>query len=430
MRRLYIRIYVAMLACLVVFALCVGLIWRTMIDANGIWPAAAEMAGRFAQNLLPPPSAPPHEQQAALERIGAGMPIDISLFGPDHAPVAGIGAPLPPPPPDAHGGMHPPMHAGGPGWTAHLPDGRWLVVRHAGLDHPPRAGLGLTVIAALVLLFLAVAIAVHPVARRLTRRLERLQQGVETLGSGDLSARVHIRGRDEVAQLAASFNRAAARIEELVGAHKMLLANASHELRTPLTRIRMGVELMKDDPSPQRHADLERDIAEIDALIEGILLSSRLDALGAAGTKEDSDLLAIAAEECARYDGCSVGGESVIVQADPGLLRHLLRNLVENALRHGRPPVDVTVGRENGIAVLRVSDHGDGIADSERETVFEPFRRARGAAKGGTGLGLSLVRKIARLHGGDARVEEPGPGGLTVLVTFGSEGAADQQRRA
>ncbi len=421
MRRLYFRIYAAMLASLVVFALCVGFIWRTMVDTKAIWPAAGEMAGRFAQNLLPPPSAPPHEQQAALERVGAGMPVDIGLFGPDGKPIAGIGRPLPPPPPDAHTGMHPPMH-GGPGLTARLPDGRWMVVRHAGLDYPPRAGAGITIIGALVLLFLAVAVAAHPVARRLTRRLERLQQGVETLGRGDLSARVHVRGHDEIAQLAASFNRAASRIEELVGAHKMLLANASHELRTPLTRIRMGVELMKDDPSPQRRAALERDIAEIDALIEGILLSSRLDALGSAGTKEDTDLLALAAEECARYDGCSVGGESAIVQADPGLLRHLLRNLVENALRHGRPPVDVTVGREAGRAVIRVSDHGDGIADAEKETVFEPFRRARGAAKGGTGLGLSLVRKIARLHGGDAIIEKTGPGGLTVLVSLGNTG--------
>jgi signal transduction histidine kinase len=250
----------------------------------------------------------------------------------------------------------------------------------------------------------------------LTIRLERLQAGVETLGRGDLSARVKVEGRDEVARLAISFNQAAARIEELVNAHKMLLANASHELRTPLTRIRMGVELLKADANPARKAALERDIAEIDKLIEGILLSSRLDALIEPEVKEEVDLLALAAEECARYEGCSVSGEPVIMRGDPALLRRLLRNLVENSLRHGKPPVNVTVSREDGRAALRVSDRGPGIAATDIETVFEPFRRARHANATGTGLGLSLVRKIARHHGGDVRIETSKPGALTVLV--------------
>src|SRR6266571_2139676 len=107
----------------------------------------------------------------------------------------------------------------------------------------------LTIIASLLLVLflggiaLAVAIGAYPVVRGLTRRLERLQTGVETLGAGNLSARVKVEGRDEVAQLAESFNQAAGRIEELVGAHRLLLANASHELRTPLSRIRLGIEL-------------------------------------------------------------------------------------------------------------------------------------------------------------------------------------------
>ena len=183
-------------------------------------------------------------------------------------------------------------------------------------------------------------------------------------------------------------------------------------------RIRLGVELLKQGPDPQRKAELERDIAEIDALIDGILLSSRLDALGAPEVREEVDLLALAAEECARYDGCNATGESVVVHGEPRLLRRLLRNLVENALRHGKPPVDVTVAREAGRAALRVSDRGAGIAQTQQETVFEPFRRIQGAASTGTGLGLSLVRKIARHHGGDARIEKTGPGGLTVLVVL------------
>ena len=102
------------------------------------------------------------------------------------------------------------------------------------------------VIMAFLLLALIVGVVAYPLVRHLTKRLERLQRGVESLGAGDLSARVPVEGSDEVAALAASFNRAAERIEALVGAHKTLLANASHELRTPLARIRMATELMKE----------------------------------------------------------------------------------------------------------------------------------------------------------------------------------------
>jgi signal transduction histidine kinase len=417
MRRLYFRIYLAVLASLIVFALAAGLLWRTLGEWGGAWQGG-EMVSQFAQNILPPASTDKAGQQAALEKISAGLRADVSLFAADRSRLAVVGEPLPAPEAEFEHGMFSPRMRGRPAWTVRLPDGRWLVARREAMDRPFRHVPGLALVLALVLLFMVVAIAAHPVVRRLTRRLERLQDGVETLGRGDLSARVKVEGCDEVARLAMSFNRAAARIEELINAHKMLLANASHELRTPLTRIRIGVELLKKDANPGRKAELERDIAEIDGLIEGILLSSRLDALSEPEVKEEVDLLALAAEECARYEGCSVSGESVIVRGNPTLLRRLLRNLVENGLRHGNSLVTVSVNREGGRAALRVSDQGPGIPATDIETVFEPFRRVRQADAAGTGLGLSLVRKIARHHGGDARIERNGPGGLTVLVTL------------
>jgi signal transduction histidine kinase len=149
---------------------------------------------------------------------------------------------------------------------------------------------------------LAVGIAAYPVARGLTRRIERLQIGVETLGAGHLSARVKVEGRDEVAQLAASFNRAAARIEELVGAHRLLLANASHELRTPLSRLRLGLELYERQPDAKLKAELARDIGELDLLTDEILLTSGLDAVPSLQL-EPIELLGLAAEECAHYEG-------------------------------------------------------------------------------------------------------------------------------
>ncbi len=417
MTRLYFRIYLAVLASLIVFALAAGLLWRALGDWGGAWQGV-EMAARFAQNILPPAAAPKAGQQAALERLSAGLDADVSLFSADRTLLAAVGAPLSVPDESIERGTVSSRPHGWPAWTLRLPDGRWLVARRTVTDRRFWRVPGLALAIGLVLLLVVVAIAAHPVVRRLTRRLERLQAGVETLGRGELSARVNVEGRDEVARLAMSFNRAAARIEELVKAHKMLLANASHELRTPLTRIRMGVELLKADADPARKAALQRDIAEIDDLIEGILLSSRLDAHREPEIDEEVDLLALCAEECARYEECGVSGESVTVRGDPALLRRLLRNLVENALRHGKPPVSVSVKREGGRAALRVSDFGPGIADTEVESVFEPFRRARHANTTGTGLGLSLVRKIARHHGGDARIEVSGPGGLTVLVVL------------
>ena len=227
---------------------------------------------------------------------------------------------------------------------------------------------------------------------------------MESLGAGNLSARVPVEGRDEVARLAESFNRAAGRIEELLGAHKSLLAHASHELRTPLTRIRMAIELVKADADPRRRRDLERDIAELDGLIEEILLASRLDTVATLDVDEDVDLLALASEECARYEAVTLEGRPVTVRGDGRLLRRMIRNLLENARRHGAPPVDVRVRNTGGSVELAVCDRGPGIPDAEREDAFRPFRRIGGPDTGhGAGLGLALVRQIARRHGGEAR---------------------------
>jgi signal transduction histidine kinase len=221
-----------------------------------------------------------------------------------------------------------------------------------------------------------------------------------------------------VARLAESFNRAAGRIEQLVGAHKALLANASHELRTPLARIRMAVELMKENADPKRKAELERDVAELDGLIDEILLASRLDAVKELDADEEVDLLALAAEECARYDDTQLDGEPATVRGDPRLLRRMVRNLLENAKRHGAPPIRVRLSRGGGTAELAVCDHGPGVPEAERERVFDPFYRHTGAKEvAGVGLGLALVRQIARRHGGEARcMPQSGPGSCFSVV--------------
>jgi signal transduction histidine kinase len=279
---------------------------------------------------------------------------------------------------------------------------------NVGPPHSPATVLGM-----FLLLAGAVAFAAFPIVRHLTRRLERVQRGAEALAAGDLKARVDVEGRDEVAGLAASFNHAAARIEQLVDAHRMFLAQASHELRTPLTRIRLALDLI-GDIDPRRRLGLEADVAELDHLVEEILLASRLDTLTDLECDEDVDLLALVAEECARGGVTDVSGAPVQMRGDPRLLRRLVRNLVDNAKRHGREPARVRLRLDGDAVELTVADAGDEIAEAERERLFEPFYR-RGNT-GGHGLGLALVRRIARRHGGEARYAPTPTGGCGFVV--------------
>jgi two-component system OmpR family sensor kinase len=299
-----------------------------------------------------------------------------------------------------------------------------------GTGHPngPRMHLmGLAVMLAMIAL--VVAIGAYPVVRRLTGRLERLQHSVQAWGEGQLATRVAVEGRDEVARLASSFNDAAARIESLVAAQKSLLANASHELRSPLARIRMAAELMADGAPSAIGAELRRSVAELDGLIDEILLASRLDAdAPAPPCLEELDLTGLLAEECARV-GAALEAQPSIMTGEPKLLRRMVRNLLENAVRYGAGTrIAVRLDTPDPATLrLDVCDGGPGIPDPERERIFEPFYRIAGAseAAGGVGLGLALVRQIARRHGGEARCLANGTG-ARMRVTLPRRGAALQ----
>jgi signal transduction histidine kinase len=306
---------------------------------------------------------------------------------------------------------------------------RYGAMPAAMLDAPAHFGM----LVVLMAIALVVAAAAYPVVRRLTRRLERLQASVEAWGAGDLSTRVAVEGRDEVAQLAISFNESAGRVEALMGAQKTLLANASHELRSPLARIRMAVELLQDAAPAPIQAELARNITELDQLIGEVLLASRLDA----ATERERpmvtvDLTALVAEECARV-AADWSAEAVDIPGDPALLRRMIRNLLENAQRHGgATPIEVALTLPSAAVIrLEVCDGGAGVPEAEREAIFTPFYRVRGAseADGGYGLGLSLVRQIARRHGGDVCCFERPGGGCCFRVTLprparGQDGSA------
>ena len=403
MHRLYLRFYLALLASLAIFAVSAAVFWHR---TGGPAEHSFQLMSRIAANSLPPADAAPAVQQAALARLISGIRIQASLRAADGHVLAQAGE-------GAADSMALQMRRGG-GFSIGLADGRQLVLRTA---YPMTSEH--TVLSLLALLALAVGIGAYPVVRHISARLERLQQAVDQLGTGDLSARVAVEGRDEVARLAESFNRAVGRIEELVGAHKALLANASHELRTPLARIRLAVELMKESADARRKAGLEQDIAELDALIDEILLASRLDAVEACDTREQVDLLALAAEEAARYEGVQVDGKSQHVWGELRLLRRVLRNLLENAFRHGAAPVHVNVEAAAGMAMVTVWDAGGGLPEGEFERVFEPFYRRAGRRENvGAGLGLALVRQIVRRHGGEACCVRMADGGVGFRISL------------
>lgn len=398
-RHLYVRIYVAVLISLAAVALLFFGFWRWAPEFSQP-PQYLESVTDYVAEVLPAAAAPPEALQAALRHRRWRRYLGVAVYSAEGRPLAAVGDAMPAPDralgPNRLLGGRPPI------FQLRLPDGRWLVgQRPLPPNHRPRINFGFW----LGLVALAMGIAAYPVARRMTRRLERLQESVDALGEGQLSTRVAIEGSDEVARLAASFNRSAGRIEALVAAQKILLANASHELRSPLTRIRMAVELMELQPTAEMRSEMVRNIAELDQLVDEILLASRLDGAGeSVQTDEAVDLTALLAEECARVDA-QLTAPRVNMLGNSKLLRRMLRNLLENAQRYGDgSPVEVSVTLDQPhLLQIDVCDGGRGVPPAERENIFAPFYRLPGARErdGGVGLGLSLVRQIARAHRGE-----------------------------
>ena len=413
-RRLHLQIYGTIIASLITVVVLTAVLWSTFAQ-DRFDRDVFDTVGKLVALNLPPTEAANSQQQAAVHRLSRELDIDVALFDRNRAPIAASDPALGLP---KHLDDHGPgfRNRRGHSWTLRLPDGRWLVAdlnRRGG--RRPLLGLALL----LTSVAFGVGVVSYPFVRRLTGRLERLQAGVQRIGAGELSARVEVEGRDEVARLATSFNEAAGKIEKLVGAHRLLLANASHELRTPLSRIRLGLEMLETDPSPARIDALREDISELDELIDEILLMSRLDARNSADLSQEIDLLALAAEECARYENCEVTGSSALITGDARLLHRMLRNLLDNAVKYGQSPVTAHVASTGNEIAITVTDQGSGIPEPLHDKVFQPFYRAPGNQNvKGYGLGLPLVRQIAEAHGGTAAILPKSEAASAVRVTL------------
>jgi len=447
MRSLYLRIWITVIVTLALFALASGWLVQRHLDQERVRNQAALTEriaawGDLIQRSLPAANAPDDEQAQALREWSQRLRVPMALENEQGRRIAVSES--------FRRRESDPAFSRLPAYQIKLDDGRALwVMRPAMLKPPasptggdgggpdedgerrvnalegrspppppifpwmgpgPRSSLppGLALMTLVVVLFLAVAAGAYPVVRRLTRRLEALQLGVEAFGQGALDRRVSIEGRDEVAKLAGSFNQAAERIEALVRSNKSLLANASHELRSPLARLKMASAMLADaspESLEQLRSEINTDIAELDALVDEVLLASRLEASSATVHQDPVHLLPLALEEGARV-AADVDGPELMCTGDERLLRRALRNLLENARRYGGREVQVRLTQpQPGRVEVAVCDNGPGVPEDLRERIFEPFFRLPGHAEreGGVGLGLALVRQIARKHGGDVR---------------------------
>ena len=421
MKRLHLKLYLAVVGTLVVFMIAAAFIWHYFGPRRAIWGVegtAGVAAKLFGQQ---PPTAA--QEEAMIAAMAGQLRAEVGICADAGSGARSSGAVF-------LCAIDHIRHEGwqvtrrGPTYARALADGRWLVIhpRHRLILHGLHVGLLLLSVA------VALALIIYPITRGITARLARLKASVRELGEGNLGARVAVEGRDEVAALARSFNESAERVETLVRAHKMLLANCSHELRTPLARIRMAIEKLGGTDSPAS-AEMARSIAELDALIGEMLLASRLDAMSRPERQEDVDLLALVAEEAAHF-GREVTGQALCVTGDPNLLRRMVRNLLDNAERHAGGVTRIEVRREAqaraapGKVQLLVEDRGPGVAPEEREKIFEPFYRAARELPEvrGTGLGLSIVRQVARAHGGEAGCEPAVPSGTRFVIQLPEAG--------
>lgn len=411
-RRLFIQIYLGFLAVAAIYSVAVGGFHWFDLNRHGLPRVVTAAAQRFAAEL-PGPGTSAEELSARVDDLADEYGVDVTVWNAAGEPVAYAGELL--------AGRRWRLDAGEEfrvrrgAISMALPDGRRL-----GIRPDFREGTRMRPLLGLALLGAVIAVVAWPVSRRIARRLENLRGAVEDLGQGDFSARVPEEGRDEIADLARSFNDAAGHIESLVAAQRRVLASASHELRTPLTRLRMAIELAGREGNAELMAAAERDIEELDELIEDVLVAARLEAGRGPRNGQPVELLDLVSGEVP--DGTLVGGEAVSIVGDARLLRRLVRNLLDNARRHGAGTVEVEItALSSGGARIQVADRGPGIPDGERERIFEPFYRPAGHAEGrdgGVGLGLALVREIARHHGGDARCRNRDGGGTIFEVVL------------
>lgn len=285
--------------------------------------------------------------------------------------------------------------------------------------YPGLALLG--VVSSSVLLGMLAALLV---ARGLTRPLAQLAEATARVGRGDKFTPLPEDGPRELAALAREFNRMAVRLRELLDNRTTLLAGVSHDLRSPIARVRLALELCRENPDVKLFARMEQDLDAMNALIGDFLEFSRGVT---APPVQETDLVSLLEElaEASRQGGAIVeftGAPACRRRLPARGLKRIVANLLDNAVRYGNgQPVQLAMQAEAQRLVIEVRDRGAGIPPQSREDVFRPFARlesSRNTVTGGSGLGLAIVRQIAEAHGWTVTLEARAGGGTVARLTL------------
>jgi len=283
--------------------------------------------------------------------------------------------------------------------------------------------------------FAIVAVLVFFWVRPFWRDLRRLHFAAEKVGAGHFEVSARVGRFSPLRQFSEAFGAMAARIAALLHSHRMLTSAVSHELRTPIARLRFSHSLAigePDAPGKDRYLlRMEGDIAEIDALTSELLDYARLERSVPAIRQETvpvapwlEDVLADARNGGApASEGIEIRATAEVesVRCEPRYMARAVVNLLRNASQHAHSTVAFSLATTEGRTVIHVDDDGRGIPKAERERLFEPFARledSRDRDSGGFGLGLAIVRQVARWHGGDARISESPLGGARVSIIW------------
>jgi signal transduction histidine kinase len=299
-------------------------------------------------------------------------------------------------------------------------DERGTLTVYAGAPLSAEHGAVRTALTVMLIGFPLLLVVVGAVTWLVTRRALRPVEGIRRemaaiTRSEDLARRVPVPGtHDEVARLALTTNETLAALEASVERQRRFVADASHELRSPIASLRTQLEVGAAHPGLLDVGGAVEDTVRLQRLAADLLLLARLDA-GERPADARVDLAALAREEAAGRTGVRVrAADGVTVAGSRGQLGRVLANLLDNAQRHARAAVEISVRRDGGVAVVGVADDGDGVPEADRERIFERFVRldaARSRDDGGAGLGLAIARDVAVRHAGTLTVRDAPAGG-------------------
>lgn len=450
-RRLFWGIYGHGLLMLALVALTVGGLGWALRDHPPAHRKPRHLARLLLQELAEPD---PVQRAAKAAELSDLLNLDLAVFDAAGQRLAEAGDRPPPPLTPAERAR---LRALPPGVPLLLdgrrhqavrlgPDGAWAVTHWRGPG-------GARFLAAVVAVLAVLALVSWPRARGIARPVERTIETTARWARGDLTPRIGLRrGPADLVAMATALDEMAERLQAHRGRERALLADVSHELRTPLARIRVALEWAEEEKAlPAPLAGVGADLAELERLVDDVLMASRLETGEAMVLRPQATTLAAVVNAAVARFGerhpqaeVTVRCPPVPLAADPALLRRALENVLENAVRHGQPPVHVAAevlsaaggsagagagaGSAPGTGALvrlTVRDTGAGVPPEALAHLFDPFYRvdaSRTRHSGGVGLGLALVRKIVEAHGGRVEAELPAEGGLQVSLSLPVQG--------